>query len=65
MIEPQYLYNKINSDTTPFTFVVQPAPSNETSSHLGDVAATQLATVDVSETNLLYARDMYTNLQIH
>ncbi len=40
-----------------------PASTNQTTSHLGDVAPTLLATVNVEETHLIYARDKYMNLQ--
>jgi hypothetical protein len=53
------LFNTLNSSLTPFLFKVNPAATNETACHLIDTKPAQLAMVNVQETHILNARDVY------
>ena len=59
------LFHTLNSEMTPYTFTVEPTATNETTSHLVDTKPTESAIVDVKESHLVNARDLYGNLQIH
>jgi hypothetical protein len=65
LVDSDRLFHKLNSATTPFLFTVQPAQTNETACHFIDTKPILAATVDVQETHIMNARDMYWNLQIH
>lgn len=57
------LYHTLNSEKTPHTFTILPAPTNETACHLYDKTHTANAIVNVLEVHNVYARDIYNNLQ--
>ena len=61
IISSDQLYNLLNSQYTPYLFTVIPAVTNETKSFLGDLQDASFATVNVEETNLIYARDKFGN----
>lgn len=61
IIKATQLYNKLNSEKTPFLFKVIPAQTNQTTSTLVELDNVKLATVDVQETHLIYARDVFGN----
>ena len=56
------LLHTLNSEMTPYTFTVEPTATNETMSHLVDTQPTESAIVNVQESHLANARDLYGNL---
>jgi hypothetical protein len=65
VIDEEYLYHTLGSQTTPLTFTVEPASINGTFCHLSNDLDYRYAVVDVEETLILYLRDEFDNLQIH
>ena len=63
LIESERFYNVLNSRNTPHLFEVIPAPTNETTTTLVDVAAIEYAIVNMQETHHIYARDVFGNSQ--
>ena len=64
VINSTYLYNRLNSQTTPFLFTVNPDITNSTMSTLINNDY-QIAQVNIQEVQTLYARDKFGNKQIH
>lgn len=62
VIDEEYLYHTLGSQTTPFTFLVIPASTNGTFCHLSNDLDYRYAVVDVQETLILYLRDEFDNL---
>jgi len=64
VIPSEFLYNKLNSMSTPFLFTVNPDITNSTTSALLNEDY-KTALVGVTETLTIIARDKFGNKQIH
>ena len=64
LIDSKYLFNTLNSQTTPYSFTVTPASSNQTLSFLANIENMYVAVVNIPEVHQIYSRDMYGNPKI-
>ena len=64
IVPAEYLYNQLNSMSTPFMFTVNPGISNSTMSGLLNNDY-KTALVGITETLTIIARDRYGNKQVH
>lgn len=65
VIPTESLLHTLGSQTTPFPLLVIPAATDASKSSLSNDLDYRFAVVDVEETLTLYARDAFSNLQIH
>ena len=63
LIDSGSLWNELNSSLTPFIFKVAPAVTDSQTTLFTNFAAVQSATVNVEESHILIARDVYGNLK--